>query len=201
MSQSKKKILFIGAGGMLASRIIPSLAEQYDIVGIGGRRDDLKTHCVQFLSGNLLQEHRQLFETAFAAHAFDAVVWNPVRYFLRPLMESSRETLHTEFDLAIALPVECLRLFLAQESAEPVFILVSSLSAFHYNPKLASYGVIKNAQIKLAEVASAELGDRVHMKVVAPGSVPGIETKSLVEAFHKAIENSEPAQMIYKVAN
>ena len=80
-----------------------------------------------------------------------------------------------------------------------VFVLVSSLSAFGYAKHLPSYGIVKNAQIKLADMLSQELRDDLACKVIAPGSVKKISTPRLVEAFRASIDNSEPTKALYKL--
>lgn len=200
MSEYRKKILFVGAGGILASKIFPSLAKKYDIVGIGGKRGDLKEYCVDFYSGNLLTEYGRLFEKALDRHTFDVVIWNPVQYYFTPLIQTSRESLHIEFDIAIALPLELLRSILPKSAPASVFALISSMSAFHHSANLGSYGIVKNAQLKLVEGLSVELAGRMFFKAIAPSSVPKIPTETLVDVFISAIENTEPAKILYKVA-
>ena len=195
----KKKILFVGAGGELASRVMPALSEQYDIVGIGGRRDELRSLCTDFHSGELFANYATLFSNVFSAHIFDAIVWNPVHYTMLPLMKSSRESLHAEFDMAVALPIECVKTAIEKGQRGFVFVLVSSLSAFGYAKHLPSYGIVKNAQIKLADMLSQELRDDLACKVIAPGSVKKISTPRLVEAFRASIDNSEPTKALYKL--
>jgi NAD(P)-dependent dehydrogenase (short-subunit alcohol dehydrogenase family) len=195
----KKKILFVGAGGELASRIMPALSERYEIVGIGGRRDELRKYCIDFYLGELFAEYPTLFSAAFSTHRFDAIIWNPVHYYLHPLMESSRESLHAEFDMAVALPVECVRAAFGAGQKGFVMVLISSLSAFGYATHLPSYAIVKNAQIKLAEMLSHELGNDLICKVVAPGSVKKISTDRLVDAFDAALRNSEETKLLYKV--
>lgn len=197
--RARKKILFVGAGGTLASKVIPLLAEKYDIVGIAGKRQELKEYCTDFYSVNLLAEYKTVFQNVFQKHSFDVVIWNPVRYFFTPLIGTSRESLHTEFDLAVALPVECVRALLPFSTKNTIFIIISSLSAFSHSKNLASYGIIKNAQIKLVEMFTVELADRMFFKAIAPGSVPKIPTENLVENFISAIENDEPSKTLYRV--
>jgi hypothetical protein len=149
----------------------------------------------------LLTEYKELFTTVFATHTFDAIIWNPVRCFFTPLLGASRESIHTEFDLAVALPLECIRVALQVPRTESknLFILVSSISAFRHSENLASYGIVKNAQIKLAEMLSIEVPDQLICKVIAPIRIQQIPPVVLAEAFKKAIENLEPEQVLDKV--
>ncbi len=195
----KKKLLFVGAGGELASKVLPLLSKSYDIVGIAGRRDDLRPYCVEMYKGNLLTGYQQLFETAFRAHQFDIIIWNPVRYFFTSLMQSTRESLHTEFDIAVALAVECLKTARKEQNFSGTFVLVSSLSAFGYRKDLATYSIVKNAQVRFAKVLAEELKGAVVVKIVAPGSVRAIPTESLGKAFISSLENEYPERVLYTV--
>ncbi len=188
MEPRKKKILFVGAGGEVASKIIPLLAETYDIVGIAGKRDALRPYCVDMYSGDLFTEYQALFDTAFRTHTFDVIVWNPVKYFFTSLMESTRESLHREFDLAVALPIECVRSAREIQNFKGTFILVSSLSAFNYRKDLATYSIVKNAQIRTAEVLSLELEGVIAAKVITPSTVIHVPTEELLQLFTDAID-------------
>jgi NAD(P)-dependent dehydrogenase (short-subunit alcohol dehydrogenase family) len=201
MGKERKKILFVGAGGQLATVVLPLLAEQYEVVGIGGRRHELKEHCVDFYVGNLLQDYGDLFQKAFEKHTFDAIIWNPVRYFFTPLLGTTRETLHTEFDIGIALPIECVKMLFNSPRVKnkTTFVIVSSGSAFRYSTNLASYGIIKNAQIKLGEILNLELSDKLCCKVIAPGSVPKLDPAILTNAFIQSIEDVGEEPLLYKV--
>jgi short-subunit dehydrogenase len=197
--QGKKKILFVGAGGELASKLLPTLSQTYDIVGIAGKRDDLRRYCVDMYRGDLIKDHRILFETACRAHTLDAIIWNPVRYFFTPFLESTRESLHIEFDLAVALPVECIKIARKEQNFTGTVVLISSMSAFGYRKDLATYSLVKNAQIKLAELLSLELGDSTVLKVVAPASVRNLAVEKIARTFIAAIENSDATQMLYTI--
>jgi NAD(P)-dependent dehydrogenase (short-subunit alcohol dehydrogenase family) len=198
---ARKKILFVGAGGMLAAKILPTLAQHYDIIGIAGKRQELKQYCVDFYSCDLLTEYKTVFKEVLAKHVFDGIVWNPVAYYLKPLLESTRESFHIEFDIGVVLPLELVRMLVSSVAPNVVFVLVSSLSAYGYSPRLATYGVIKRAQLRLVHALSHELGDRMIFKAIAPGSVPKISTEQLVRAFTAALENSEPSETLYKIPN
>ncbi|OGC87993.1 hypothetical protein A2419_00810 [Candidatus Adlerbacteria bacterium RIFOXYC1_FULL_48_26] len=199
MEKQKKKILFVGAGGEVASMVLPSLAETYDIVGIAGKRDTLRQYCVEMYSGDLFSNYATLFETALRAHTFDVIVWNPVKYLFTSLMGSTREGLHREFDLAVALPIECVRSARKVQDFKGNFILVSSLSAFNYREDLATYSIVKNAQIRTAEVLSLELEGSVAAKVVAPSTVRYISSEELTQLFKTAIEDTNPQKIFYKI--
>ena len=110
----KKRVLFVGAGGAVATKLLPELSRMYDIVGIAGQHRELEPYCLELFSGELTTSYARLFEEAFSCHEFDAIVWNVVRFHPMPLIETSRGTLHLEMDLAIALPLECLRAALAR---------------------------------------------------------------------------------------
>ena len=194
MDTRKKKILFVGAGGEVASTVLPLLAETYDIVGIAGKRDALKQYCVDMYAGNLFTDYAALFDTAFRAHTFDVIVWNPVKYFFTSLMESTRESIHREFDLAVALPIECVRAARQIQNFKGTFILVSSGSAFSYRKDLATYSIVKNAQIRTAEVLSLELQGVAVAKVITPGTVKFTSSEELLRLFTDAIEDKgQPA--------
>jgi len=199
MEKQKKKMLFVGAGGEVASMVLPSLAETYDIVGIAGKRDTLKQYCVAMHSGNLFTDYSTPFDTVFHGHKFDVIVWNPVKYLFTSLMDSTREGLHREFDLAVALPIECVRSARTVQDFKGNFILVSSLSAFNYREDLATYSIVKNAQIRTAEVLSLELEGSVAAKVVAPSTVRYIPSEELIQLFKAAIEDTDPHKIFYKI--
>lgn len=189
METQKKKILFVGAGGEVASKVLPLLAQTYDIVGIAGKRDALRPYCVDMYSGDLFTDYQALFDIAFRAHQFDVIVWNPVKYFFTSLMDSTRESIHREFDLAVALPIECVRAARQIQDFKGTFVIVSSMSAFNYRTDLATYSIVKNAQIRTAEVLSLELRGVVAAKVIAPSTVAHIPTEELLQLFTDAIED------------
>ena len=105
MKSAAGKILFVGAGGAVAGKVLPELKKHYDIVGIAGRRRDLEPHCLEMLSGELTSEGPRLFEEVCSRHTFRAIIWDAVRYHPMTLIESSRGTLHLEFDIGVVLPV------------------------------------------------------------------------------------------------
>jgi hypothetical protein len=200
MMQKKKKILFIGAGGQLATKILPELSQTYDIVGIAGKRDGLRRYCVDMYCGNLFTSYSQLFETVFRAHTFDAIVWNAVRYFCTSFQDGTREGIHAEFDMAVALPIECIKSARKEQSFHGSFVLVSSRAGLNfYRADLATYSLVKNAQVKLAELLSQEFQGIMDIKVVAPSAVRAISSNELVHTFVEAIENAAPQTMLYEV--
>lgn len=197
----KKKILFVGAGGEVASTVLPLLAKTYDIVGIAGKRDTLRPYCIDMYSGNLFNDYAALFETAFRAHKFDVIIWNPVKYFFTSLIESTRESIHREFDLAVALPIECVRSARRTQGFKGTFVIVSSMSAFNYRKDLATYSIVKNAQIRTAEVLSLELEGAVAAKVVVPSTVVHIPSEELLRLFTDAIEDTNSQKIFYKLVS
>lgn len=199
MLDSKKTVLFVGAGGAVAGKLLPELAKRYDIVGIAGGRRDLEPACVDFLSGELTTSAAALFEEAFSRRAFDAIVWNAVRYHPADLLAASRGTLHLEFDLAVALPLECLKAALARGFSGS-FILVTSGLAFSVKPGWGSYSIAKRGQVILAECLAAERAGRgVSPKAVALGAIADLPAETLADAFAHAIENTEPDKVLYTV--
>jgi len=197
MSEARDTILFVGAGGAVASKLLPGLAERYDIVGIAGKRVDLARYCIELAGGELGAEHTRLFEQACSCHRFHSIVWNAVRYFPTPLVESSREMLHREFDLAIALPLACLRAALAH-GFTGTFVIVTSGLAFGTRPPWGSYSILKRGQIVMAEYLAAELAGRVQPKAIALGAIAEIPATTLAEVFERAIENADPGKVLYK---
>ena len=188
----KRSVLFVGAGGQVAGRLLPGLAERYDIVGIAGRRAHLSPYCRRFIQGELTSESARLFDEALADGPFDAIIWNAVRYHLSPMMESTRGSLHLEFDLAIALPLECLRTALARGFSGR-FILVSSGFAFGFGPVHGSYSIVKRGQVILAEYLSRELAGRLEgAAAIAVRILSETPDAVLLEAFTDAIEGSVP---------
>jgi len=202
-SSRRKKILFVGASGAVASRIIPFLAETYDVVGISRKRDDMKTHCVDFYIGDLLTEHEHLFITIFALHAFDAIVWNAVRYFPQEVLRASRETLHTEFDLGVALPLECLRTALEYRSLSGseklIFVCMTSGLAFGVKPSWGSYSIVKRGQVILAEYLAQESCEHVSARAIALGAVPDTPDSILQDVIAQALESSDDTKVLYTV--
>lgn len=199
MPEPKKTVLFVGAGGAVASKLIPELARHYDIVGIVGHRQGLAPYCIELLAGELTSGHARLFNEAFSRYKFDAIIWNAVRYHPMPLAESSRGTLHLEFDLAIALPLECLKTALACGFAGS-FIFVTSGLAFGVKPSWGSYSIAKRGQVITAEYLSTELGAQgVRAKAIALGTITDLPAITLQDAFMHAIENTHPEKTLYRV--
>ncbi|MDO8408305.1 MAG: hypothetical protein Q7S95_03680 [bacterium] len=196
MIDSKKEILFIGAGGAVAGKLLPGLAKTYDIVGIAGRRSDLAPYCIELISGELTSEHERLFGDAFSRYAFHSIIWNAVRYHPMPLIESSRGTLHLEFDLGIALPLACLRAALAHGFAG-TFIMVTSGLAFGVKPSWGSYSIMKRGQVIMAHYFAKELGGRIHAKAIALGTIGDIPASTLRNVFERAIENADSDTVAY----
>ncbi len=190
--KKKKKILFVGAGGMVASAILPRLSKTYEIVGIAGKRDDLRAYCSEFYTGDLVRDHTSLFEKVFTQHVFHSIIWNPGRFFHSKLLDSSREHLLTEFDLGVALPLECLKR--GKESLAPgaTFVVISSTDAFNMPPGRGSYSIIKRSQVDMVGYLARELsGEDIFSKAIALGRVGEIPTDLLEKAFIRAIENAE----------
>lgn len=196
MRDARKKILFVGAGGAVAGSLLPELARRYGIVGIAGKRRDLEPHCLEMLSGELTSEGPRLFEEICSRHDFRAIIWNAVRYHPMPLIESSRGTLHLEFDLGIALPLECLKAALAH-GFDGSFVFVTSGLAFGIKPPWGSYSIVKRGQVIAAEYLARELGDRIRAKCIALGAISDIPAATLDEVFTRAIENSDPETITY----
>ena len=195
----REKILFVGAGGAVASVLLPSLAKHYDIVGIAGSRKDLERQCIDFYSADLIKEPG-LFSEIFSRHAFKSIVWNSVRYHPGPLLQSSRQTLHEEFDIAVALPVECLRSALEYGfGKDATFILVTSGLAFFTKESWGSYSIVKHGQVILAEYLAQELAAQgVSTKAIALGTVTDIPATTFEEVFLRAIRNADPVKILYK---
>lgn len=200
MHNEKKTLLFVGASGEVARKVLPALKEQYDIVGISRERTEGTLHCSHYYTGDLLREHEALFARVFREHHFDAIVWNVVRYFPGPLAQATRPTLHTEFDLAVALPLACLKAALHHGFGEGnPFVLVASQLAFGRKENWGSYSIVKGAQVTLASYLSDELAPKVRSHVIAPGSVPVISDIILARAFLEALEGGEKRRMLYIV--
>lgn len=197
----KKKILFVGASGAVASKVIPSISNTYDIVGLVGKRRELEKYCVDFYVGDLLREYKEILNLIFKKHKFDSIVWNPVRYFPGPLLKSSREALHTEFDLAVALPIECLRMAVKHSFGENcTFLLITSQLGLGKKPGWGSYSIVKRGQFILNEYLAVELFEKgIFPKTLALGSVPKISEEILTDVIIRAIENNDPSKLFYLV--
>jgi NAD(P)-dependent dehydrogenase (short-subunit alcohol dehydrogenase family) len=196
----KKKILFIGASGAVAEKVIPILSKTYDIVGVSGHRKNLQPYCIDFYTGDLFMEHQTIFMDVFKHHTFESIVWNSVRYFPSLVLKSTRQKLHAEFDLAIALPIECLRTAMDFSFSKGTFITITSLLAFGIKPNWSSYSITKRGQIILTEYLCFELQDyEIFPKAIALGSVPNISPENIAAAFTNAIENIDPSKSLYAV--
>jgi short-subunit dehydrogenase len=196
----KKKVLFVGASGAVASKLIPALSESYDIVGISRTKRDLSQHCVDFYTGDLFVQSDEIFTQVFDSREINSIIWNTVQYHPSPLLNTSRQALHAEFDLAVALPLECLRSAINHSFKDGTFLIITSLLAFGNKPTWGSYSMVKRAQVILAEYLAKELSDaRIFPKAIALGSVSMIPSEVMHEAFINAIENNDPAKIIYKL--
>ncbi len=196
----RKKILFVGLGGAVAEKLIPLLAETYDIVGVSGKRKNLKTFCVDFYSTDLFTYHPSLFAHLFVHHTFDGIVWNPVYYHPAPLIEETVDSLHKAFDMAVTLPLVCLREALEYGFTNGSFICVSSLLAFGVKPRWGAYSITKNGQVILAQYLAQELAaQKIHTKTIALGGISPIPDDTLLAVFTHALENSDPGKTLYKV--
>jgi NAD(P)-dependent dehydrogenase (short-subunit alcohol dehydrogenase family) len=121
-----------------------------------------------------------------------------VRYHPAPLTETPRGILHLEFDLAIALPLACLKAGLVHGFAG-TFILITSGLAFGQSPSWGSYSIVKRGQVIMAEYLSAELAGRgVRTKAIALGSLPQVPRATLAEVARRAIEDKDPGTTLYK---
>ncbi len=200
MPSEKQKILFVGASGAVARKVLPLLKDTYDIVGVSREREEGKVYCSDYYTGDLLREHEALFARIFREHHVEGIVWNVVRYFPGPLHQATRPTLHTEFDLAIALPLACLQAALRHGFGEgSPFVLVASQLAFGRKMNWGSYSIAKSGQVTLASYLKDELAPAVMPRVVAPGSVPAIPDATLARAFIEALDGGEKARALYIV--
>lgn len=195
----KEKLLFVGASGAVAEKALPALAEHYDLVGITRTNQALAPYCVELLSGDLTSEASRLFEEVFARHAFSSIVWNVVRYHPSSLMGSTRGAMHVEFDLGIALPLECLKCAVSHGLSEGTFVLVTSGLAFGISPPWGSYSIIKRGQVVLAEYLAAELRDQgIAAKTIALGAVAQVPFSTIGEVFTRAAANTDPEKLLYR---
>ncbi len=191
-----KKLLFVGASGMVAGRVLPRLCEEYEIVGISRKNKNLAQYCSTHLLGNLLTSHGELFAEAFSLHSYDVVVWNPVAFFPSRLIEARRETLHTEFDIAVALPLLCIQQYLAQAAPESKrFVGVSSQSAFGDRAPRASYSIVKRAQMDMLRTLSDECPE-ILFSILAPASVSNISDEALSGGFRDALSTEGSGAVI-----
>jgi NAD(P)-dependent dehydrogenase (short-subunit alcohol dehydrogenase family) len=196
-----KKILFIGASGVVAEKVISELSKQYDIVGVSKSNKKLRNYCTDYYTINLLQEYRTFFSMLFQKHIFDIIIWNPVAYFLLPLDKITRAMFHTEFDVGVVLALECFKSAYANGfSGNKVFIIISSLMAYGVRENRGTYSIVKQAQIRLAESLSCEY-DRndIAFKVIAYDSIPSINEATMIKSFVQSIENTNPEKITLKV--
>lgn len=153
----RKKILFVGANGKIAELMLPIIVRDFDIVGTSLRNDTMLKYCIDFYTFNLHTDFEKSFETIFNKHSFYAIIWNPVVYFKSSLTETSRGKFLTELDLAVAIPIECLKIAKKVGQEIKLFIFNSSGRAIEpYDKNLATYAVTKNAQLKLAQMINQE---------------------------------------------
>ena len=194
----RRKVLFVGAGGAVAGKLLPELAKTYDIVGIAGRRHELAPYCIELVHEELTSGAERLFADIFSRHTFRSIIWNAVRYHPMPLIESSRGTLNLEFDISVALPLTCLRAALTHGFAES-FIMVTSGLAFGVKPSWGSYSIVKRGQVILAEYLAVELaGKDIQPKAIALGAIAEVPSATLVQVFERAIENADPGKTLYR---
>lgn len=185
----KPSLLFVGASGPVANKVLPELSKHFNIVGISRSRTELATYCTKHILGNLLVSHEELFRDAFATHTYHTVIWNAVAFFPSLIKDASRETLHTEFDLAVALPVSCVQFYLKQKtSTQKHFIGVSSKSAYGDIAPRASYSMIKRAQLETLLRLVPECPD-IHFSIIAPERVSHISDLKLLHAFIDATKS------------
>lgn len=188
---SKPFLLFVGASGAVANKVLPELSKHFTIVGISHSRTELAPYCVEHIVGNLLTSHEKIFKQAFALHEYTAVIWNAVVYFPSYLRNSNRETLHTEFDLSVALPLVCAQFYLKQPGMHKKhFIGVSSKAAFGDKAPRASYSIIKRAQMELFTTLAPECPE-ICFSVIAPGRVRNITDTRLLQSFMNALGADE----------
>lgn len=153
----RKKILFVGASGKVAELMLPILQKDFDIVGISLQNENLKAYCIDFYTFNLHKDFLGGFETIFNRYLFYSIIWNPVVYFKTSLKETSREKMLTELDIAVAIPIECLKIAKKYRQNIELFIFNSSGRAVEpYDRGLATYAIAKNAQIKLTQMINQE---------------------------------------------
>jgi NAD(P)-dependent dehydrogenase (short-subunit alcohol dehydrogenase family) len=197
----KKKILFVGASGAVANKIIPTLSLDNEIIGISKKNKDLEKYCKKFYTHNLLSGSKLFFESFFKQNEIDIIIWNPVVYFPKKIIESSREILHTEFDVAVALPLECLQIAIKNNfKGNKRFIMISSLLAFGYKESWASYSIVKSSQISIMNSFSKEIDSKnIIFKTIAFGAVPTITEKTMQKVFNLALGDGEGVKNIYKV--
>jgi NAD(P)-dependent dehydrogenase (short-subunit alcohol dehydrogenase family) len=198
---SKKNILFVGASGVVAEKVVPALSERYRLVGVSRKRTDLSHFFAEFLVGDLTSDSHKIFLRLFRQNLFDSIIWNPVIYSPSPALGISREKLRDEIDVAVGLPAECVRIavkhgFLGNRS----FVLVTSQLAFGVRTPWCSYSIVKRGQIVLGNYLAEELRDfGVVIKMLALGVVSEISEREMSDAFCGAIENLEPEKQLYTV--
>ncbi|TAJ16022.1 MAG: SDR family oxidoreductase [Dehalococcoidia bacterium] len=191
----RKRLLFVGSSGESARKLIPHLAKTYDIVGIARSRRELEPYLVEQVTGDLLTSHEQVFDAAFRDGPYDAIIWNAVAYFIEPLTESTRESLHTEFDLAVALPMVCLKRYAQSKgSSTKRFIMMSSQMAFGHKAGLGSYSVMKRAQVTLIGALALEVPDII-CSAITPGSLRRTSEEALIASIEEVLHAHESGQI------
>ena len=195
----KKKILFIGASGPVADILIPFLSKEYELVGISATRTSHSPLCVEYIRTDLLRTGEDTLKDVFSRHTFDAVIWNAVQYFINPLAKATRVTLHTEFDLAVALPLTCAHLYLTQPApADKRFISISSQSAFGARPNLATYSIVKRGQLMLMEYLAQEYRE-AQFYALLPGSIKKTDPSKVQEALSMCLTTQTQTNIGIKV--
>lgn len=200
MSQEiqKPSLLFVGASGNVARKVLPDLSKYFNIVGISRSRTELAHYCTKHIVGDLLTSHEKIFRQAFSFSEYNVIIWNVVAFFPSMIKDASRETLHTEFDLAVALPISCVQYYLKQKTPfRKHFIGVSSKAAYGDVAPRASYSMIKRAQMETLLRLVPECPD-IHFSIIAPERVSHISDMKLLRAFMDATE-SETSGHIYIV--
>lgn len=196
-----ENILVVGAGGAVAEKLLPELNQTYKIVGIARRRRELEPHCIELISTELTAGASQIWDNLFSRYDFRAIIWNAVRYHPAPLLETSRGTLHLEFDLAVGLPLECLQAAIDHGFAGS-FVLVTSGLAFGTKPPWGSYSIAKRGQVILAEYLAAELhATNVLARAVALGTISAIPTRTINDVFMHAIGDADRNKVLYRAYN
>lgn len=197
----KKKVFFVGASGNVAQTVIPALSTSYSIVGLSKHRKDMGRYFTHLYTADLHTEYSHIFTEIMKSHTFDAVVWSPVRYFPSPILHSSREILHTEFDLAVALPLECIKIARMYGFTEnKTFTFVTSGLGFDTKPNWGSYSIAKTAENMLSSSLRLELEEKdIAIKLLALGSIQKTLDSTIIQAFIDCIENTDSGKMLYRV--
>lgn len=155
MTHSRPRVLFVGASGEFATRSVPALSLEYTLIGVSRKKTELAHYCESYYEADLLRESEKLFTDIFSSHEIQSIIWAPVTYFPRPIRESSREILHTEFDLSTALPLLCIQRSFSLQKSLRSFILVGSGLARRPKESWGSYSIAKASQVMLGTVLNA----------------------------------------------